>query len=206
MKLSPDNPHHDDDETIRDLLRELAGGDRAALQEIVSLVYSRLRRMARRQLAAERRGHTLDSIALVNETFLNLVDQERLVVQDRAHFLAVAARVMRRILVDHARARNAQKRGRGKRPLPLDEAAAVSADRADEDLLAMDAALHRLSAIDAQAVSVVEQRYFVGATEAETGRALGISPATVRRRWAFAKAWLYQELRGGTQHGAGARR
>jgi RNA polymerase sigma factor (TIGR02999 family) len=177
------------------LLRDLGAGKRSAMNELVPLVYAELRRMAGRQLARERVGHTFDSVALVNEAFLNLAGQDRLALENRAHFFGVSANVMRRILVDYARARNADKRGGGVRPESLDDVEvglpAVEAER----LLALDKALEDLGAIDAEAVKVVEHRYFSGATEEEAARALGISPATARRRWAFAKAWLQRELK-----------
>jgi RNA polymerase sigma factor (TIGR02999 family) len=179
---------------ITHLLREISGGKRQAMNDLVPLVYTELRRMARRQLRHERVGHTLDSVALVNEAFMNLVAQDELAVQNRAHFFGVSANIMRRILVDHARARNADKRGGGARPLSIDDVQpalpAVDAER----ILTLDAALERLAAIDAEAAQIVEQRYFTGATEEEAARALGLSPATARRRWAFAKAWLQREL------------
>lgn len=188
----------DSDEEFGALLRQLANGERAALQQIVPLVYAKLRRIARRQLARERPGHTLDSIALVNEAFLVFGGQDKLVLANRAQFLGVSAKIMRRILIDHARARNARKRGGGTHPLSI---ALVEAEiprvESDERLLALNAALERLALIDAQTVDVVEQRYFAGATEQEIARGLGISPATVRRRWAFAKAWLARELHQG---------
>jgi RNA polymerase sigma factor (TIGR02999 family) len=179
---------------ITHLLREMAGGKREALDELVPLVYTELRRMARRQLMRERADHTLDSVALVNEAFLDLVEQDALALQNRAHFFGASANVMRRILVDHARARNADKRGGGARPLSLDDVEPVLPLLEAERLLALDAALERLAAIDEEATKIVEHRYFSGATEAEAARALGISPATARRRWAFAKAWLQREL------------
>jgi RNA polymerase sigma factor (TIGR02999 family) len=176
------------------LLRDLGAGKRSALNELVPLVYAELRRMAGRQLARERSGHTLDSVALVNEAFLNLVGQDQLALQNRAHFFGVSANVMRRILVDYARARNADKRGGGARSESLEnvEVALPVADA--ERLLALDTALKQLATVDEQAAKIVEQRYFSGATEEEAARALGISPATARRRWAFAKAWLQREL------------
>jgi RNA polymerase sigma factor (TIGR02999 family) len=183
-----------------ELLRELAAGNQSALRQLVPLVYAELRRIARRQLARERPEHTLDSIALVHEAFLNFVAQDELVLQNRAQFLAVSAKVMRRILVDHARARNARKRGGGASPLSLevlDGATASQQVAVDGRLLALNAALDRLAGIDAQAVSIVEQKYFTGATEQEVATELGISPATVRRRWAFARAWLVRELHEG---------
>ncbi len=168
-----------------------APGPRAALDRLLPLVYRELRRIARRQLARERPGHTFDSVALVNEAFLSFAKRDELVLNDRVHFLALAANVMRRILVDHARARRTAKRGGGAHftvevpgQRPIDA----------EGLLALDRALERLAVIDAQAARLVEQRYFAGATEEETSRALGLSPATIRRRWAFAKAWLQREL------------
>jgi RNA polymerase sigma factor (TIGR02999 family) len=179
---------------ITQLLRELGEGNQAALRELVPLVYDELRRMARRQLSRERVGHTLDSVALVNEAFLNLVGQDALAVENRAHFFGVSANCMRRILVDYARARNADKRGGGARPVSIDDAEPAMPAPDAERLLALDSALERLAEIDAEAVQVVEHRYFAGATEEEAARAIGISPATARRRWAFAKAWLQREL------------
>jgi RNA polymerase sigma factor (TIGR02999 family) len=181
---------------ITQLLRELGEGRRSALTDLVPLVYQELRRLARRQLVKERAGHTLDSVALVNEAFLNLVEQDGLALQNRAHFFGVSANAMRRILVDYARARNADKRGGGVRPVSLDDVEPALPLPDAERLLALDAALERLSAIDEEATRVVEYRYFAGATEEETARALGLSPATTRRRWAFAKAWLQRELNG----------
>lgn len=186
------------DERFGELLRNLANGDQGALRELVPLVYTTLRRIARHQLARERPGHTLDSIALVNEAFLHFVGQDRLVLNNRAQFLGVSAKIMRRILIDHARARNAHKRGGGTPPLSIEQVeAALPRVEADDRLLALNAALERLTIIDAQAVDIVEQRYFAGATEQEVARGLGISPATVRRRWTFAKAWLARELHQG---------
>ncbi|HEY0988801.1 MAG TPA: ECF-type sigma factor [Kofleriaceae bacterium] len=179
-----------------ELLQALANGDRDALRLIVPLVYTKLRRIARYQLARERQGHTLDSVALVNEVFLTLVAQDELVLNNRAHFLAVSAKAMRRILVDHARRRNARKRGDGIPAVSLEGLDAASSPvEVDARILALNAALDRLSVIDPQAATIVEQRYFAGATEHEIARGLGMSAATVRRRWAFAKAWLLRELR-----------
>jgi RNA polymerase sigma factor (TIGR02999 family) len=176
------------------LLRQLGDGKREALNELVPLVYGELRQMARRQLARERAGQTLDSGALVNEAFLKLVGDDALALQNRAHFFGISANAMRRILVEHARARNADKRGGGVRPLALDDIEPGGRMPDAERLLALDDALGRLAAIDEEAVKIVEQRYFAGATEEEAARALGISPATARRHWAFAKAWLQREL------------
>jgi RNA polymerase sigma factor (TIGR02999 family) len=176
------------------LLRELGSGQRGALNALVPLVYGELRKLARRQLGRERSGHTLDSVALVNEAFLNLVNQDELALESRAHFFGVSANAMRRILVDYARARNADKRGGGVQPLPIEDVEPVLAAPEAERVIALDDALERLSAIDEEATKIVEYRYFAGATEEETARALGISPATARRRWAFARAWLKREL------------
>ena len=184
---------------ITRLLGELGEGRRAALNDLVPLVYEELRRLARRQLVRERVGHTLDSVALVNEAFLNLVNQDGLALENRAHFFGVSANAMRRILVDHARARNADKRGGGIRPVSIDDVEPVMPAPDAERLIALDAALERLSAIDEEATRIVEHRYFAGATEEEAAAALGISPATARRRWAFAKAWLKRELGQGVE-------
>jgi RNA polymerase sigma factor (TIGR02999 family) len=179
---------------ITRLLQQLGSGDREALDDLMPLVYAELRQMARRQLSRERAGHTLDSVALVNEAFLNLAGEDALALQNRGHFFGVSANAMRRILVDHARARNADKRGGGAQPVPLDDAEPALPAADAERVLAIDAALQKLSAIDEQATRIVEFRYFAGATEQEAAQALGISPATARRRWAFAKAWLQREL------------
>jgi RNA polymerase sigma-70 factor, ECF subfamily len=179
---------------ITQLLQQVGTGDREAMERLVPLVYNELRRLARRQLSRERAGHTLDSVALVNEAFINLTADEGLALQNRAHFFGVSANAMRRILVDYARARNADKRGGGLRPVPLDKVDVAMPAADAERLLALDAALERLALIDAEAAQVVEHRHFAGATEEEAARALGMSPATARRRWAFAKAWLQREL------------
>jgi RNA polymerase sigma-70 factor, ECF subfamily len=179
---------------ITQLLQQVGTGDRQAMERLVPLVYNELRRLARRQLSRERAGHTLDSVALVNEAFINLTADEGLAVQNRAHFFGVSANAMRRILVDYARARNADKRGGGLRPVSLDKVDLAMPAADAERLLALDAALERLALIDAEAAQVVEYRHFAGATEEEAARALGMSPATARRRWAFAKAWLQREL------------
>lgn len=164
------------------------------MQELMPLVYAELRQMARRKLGRERAGHTLDSVALVNEAFINLAGEDALVLQNRAHFFGVSANAMRRILVDYARARNADKRGGGVQPVSLDdeEPGLPAADA--ERVLAINQALEKLSAVDDEATKIVEYRYFAGATEEEAAEALGISPATARRRWAFARAWLQREL------------
>ena len=177
------------------LLESLRGGDRDALDALFPLVYDELRRLARRQLARERPGHTLDSVALVNEAYLKLVDGDGVRLANRAHFFAVSARAMRAILVDHARARNAAKRGGGGVPVPLDEVAELLSDEQAEHLEALDDGLARLGEVNAEATRVVECLYFGGLTLEETAAALDMSVATVRRRWSFAKAWLGRALR-----------
>ena len=176
------------------LLASLRGGDRAALDALFPLVYDELRRLARRHLAREQPGHTLDSVALVNEAYLKLVDQDGVRLQNRAHFFGVSARAMRAILVDHARARNAAKRGGGAVAVPLDEVAELLSDEQAERLELLDDELARLAAVNADATRVVECLYFGGLTLEETAEALGMSVATVRRRWSFAKAWLGRAL------------
>lgn len=176
------------------LLQELSGGDGRALDRLVPLVYEELREVARQQLRRERAGHTLDSVALVHEAYVKLVGQEGMEWQSRAHFFGIAARAMRAILVDHARAHTAAKRGGGQRPVPIDEVAELLPDPQAEHLLALDEALHGLASIDEEAGRVVEYRYFAGLTLEEIAAVLGVSVATVRRRWDFAKAWLRREL------------
>ena len=183
--------------TVTRLLESLRGGDRAALDALFPLVYDELRRLARRHLARERPGHTLDSVALVNEAYLKLVDQDGVRLHDRAHFFAVSARAMRAILVDHARARNAAKRGGGAVALPLDEVAELLSDEQAEHLELLDEGLAQLASVNAEATQVVECLYFGGLTLEETAAALGMSVATVRRRWTFATAWRGRALRDG---------
>ena len=182
---------------ITRLLDSLSSGDRGVLDVLFPLVYDELRRLARRQLSRERPGHTLDSVALVNEAYLKLVDQDNVRAENRAHFFAISARAMRAILVDYARARNAAKRGGGGAAIPLDEVEELLSDEQAEHLEALDEALARLAAVNDEASRVVECLYFGGLTLDETAVALGMSVATVRRRWSFAKAWLGRELKAG---------
>ncbi len=167
-------------------------GDREALGRLIPLVYSDLHRMARRQLRGERPGHTLQPTAIVNEAYLRLVGSEAEAWQNRAHFFAAAARSMRRILVDHARARKAKKRGGPGARYSLDTA--VMVEPRSVDLIAVDDALEKLAALDAEQGRVVELRFFAGLTEDETAEVLGVSPATVHRKWLSAKAFLHREL------------
>ena len=179
------------------LLDALRGDDRAALDVLFPLVYDELRRLARAQLARERPGHTLDSVALVNEAYLKLVGQDGVRLQNRAHLFAVSARAMRAILVDHARARNAAKRGGGGVAIPLDEVAELLSDEQAEHVERLDDGLAQLAGVNEEATRVVECLYFGGLTLEETAVALGMSVATVRRRWSFAKAWLGRALQAG---------
>lgn len=179
------------------LLELLGSGNRAALDSLYPLVYDELRRLARRQLARERPGHTLDSVALVNEAYLKLVGHDGVRLQNRAHFFAVSARAMRAILVDYARARSAAKRGGGRVAVPLDEVAELISDEQAEHVAQLDEALARLAAVNEEASRAVECLYFGGLTLEETAEALGLSVATVRRRWSFAKAWLGRALQPG---------
>ena len=177
------------------LLLEWKRGDAAALDRLLPLIYAELRRIASRHLRRERLGHTLQPTALVHEAYLKLVQATELEWRDRAHFFAVAARVMRQILVDHARARQAGKRGGALRKVSIEDVAAPGVT-ADVDLLALDTALGRLAHFDPQQSRVVELRYFGGLTIEETAEVIGVSPATVKREWMMAKAWLRRELGG----------
>jgi RNA polymerase sigma factor (TIGR02999 family) len=185
---------------VTDLLGELRQGNRAALDELVPIVYDELRGIASRQLAGERAGHTLQTTALVHEAFLKLVGLDRIDWQGRAHFFAVAARLMRQILVDYAERRGAQKRGGGLVRVPLDEGTlTVAPGGASEgaqldSLVSLDAALRRLETTDARQGRVVECRFFAGMSVEETAEALEVSPGTVKRDWRLARAWLNREL------------
>ncbi len=175
------------------LLQEWSDGQAQALERLVPQIHSELRRLAASYLRKERQDHTLQPTALVNEAFLKLIDQRAVKWQNRAHFFGIAAQAMRRILVDHARAHAAGKRGDGLRNLPLDEAINIGAT-VDIDLLALDEALTRLAALDPQQSRVVELRFFGGLTMEETAEVMHISPATVGREWRMAKAWLFAEI------------
>ena len=172
---------------ITELLLDWNQGDRGALDRLMPLVYNELRGVARHHLAFEDREHTLQSAALVNETYLRLIDQDRVQWKNRAHFFAISARMMRRILVDHARQRRAAKRGGIQPKLSLDQSAGVP-ERADLDVVALDEALEGLTKLDPQQARVIELRFFGGLTIDEVSEALGISAATVTRDWVTAKA------------------
>lgn len=188
-------PEDPDGHDVTVLLRAWRSGDDAALESLMPLVYRELHRMAGRYMSGERSGHLLQSTALVNEAFLKLVDQ-RVDWQSRAHFFAIAASVMRRILVDHARRAHTDKRGKAVTPASLDDAEAVAAAPGVEavDALWLDRALQKLEALDPQQGRVVELRFFGGLSVEETAEVLGVSPTTVKREWAIAKAWLLQAL------------
>ena len=175
------------------LLLELRDGNENVVNELIPLVYDELRRIARHQLVGERADHTLSTTALVHEAYFRLVKLDQIEWQDRAHFCAIASQAMRRILVDHARRRNAQKRGGSQPHLSLDENRIAVDDQA-ELILSLDQALTRLSALDERLAQVVEYRYFGGLTEEEAAEVLEVSPRTVRRDWKKAKAWLFKEL------------
>lgn len=180
---------------ITHLLKEWSEGDQQALDELTPLVYEELRQQAARYLRKERPNHSLQATALINEAFLRLIDVKEVQWQNRAHFFAIAANLMRRILVDHARRRDAEKRGGSQVCLTLDEGLAW-ANEPDVDLLAIDEALDRLAIIDEQQARIVELRFFSGLTVEETATALGVSPKTVKRDWSVARAWLKREIGG----------
>jgi RNA polymerase sigma-70 factor (ECF subfamily) len=175
------------------LLLAWGRGDQAAFDELVPLVHQELRRIARRHMAGEGAGHTLQASALVNEAYVRLLDVRRVAWQDRAHFFAMAARVMRRILVESARARKVQKRGGGASHVSLDEALLVS-NSPGRDLIALDDVLTALATVDPRKAQVVEMRYFGGLSVEETAEALQVSTGTVMRDWRLAKVWLLREL------------
>jgi RNA polymerase sigma factor (TIGR02999 family) len=179
---------------ITGLLIELREGRRDAMDRLVPLVYDELKRIAHAQLGGERSGHTLDTTAVVHEAYFRLVGLERIDWRDRAHFFAVAAGALRRVLIDYARAFRRSKRGGGTRPITFDDLAGP--DQRADTLVALDEALTRLAAYDGRLSRVVECRFFGGLTEAETAEVLGVTERTVRRDWVKAKAWLYQAMNG----------
>jgi len=176
------------------LLVRLTEGDRGVLDELLPVVYGELRKLASSYLRRERVGHTLQPTALVHEAYMRLVDQTQVQWQNRAHFFGVAAQMMRRILVDHARAHEAEKRGGEFQKLSLDENIDVSGER-DVNLVALDDALNLLAEIDPQKMKIVELRFFGGLSVEETAEVLGVSAPTVKRQWRMAKAWLYGQVK-----------
>ena len=188
------------EQDVSTLLRAWSDGDQAALENLTPIVYEELRRLARYYMGRERSGHSLQATALVNEAYLKLVDCKRMHWENRAHFFAVSAQLMRRILVDHARRHN-QKRGAGVQHVELEDSAMVGATR-DEDLVALDEAMHALAQIDARKAQVVELRFFGGLSVEESAEVLKVSPVTVMRDWSTARAWLYREISSGARNGS----
>jgi len=185
---------------VSGLLLAWSNGDRDALEKLTPLVYEELRRLARHYMSLERSGHSLQATALVNEAYLRLTDYKRMRWENRAHFFAVSAQLMRRILVEHARRHNL-KRGAGIQHLPLEDTALLGGDR-DQDLVALDDALQAFARIDARKARVVELRFFGGLSVEETAEVLKVSPVTVMRDWSTARAWLYREMTGGSSDGS----
>jgi RNA polymerase sigma-70 factor (ECF subfamily) len=184
---------------ITRLLAEWSNGNQAALDHLVPIVYDELRRLASNYMRGERPDHLLQTTALVHEAYLRLIDRERVSCQTRTQFFAVAAQVMRRVLVDYARGRDRAKRGDGVTPLALDDVAVVSDDRAEE-LIAINTALESLTAFDPRKGRVFELRYFGGMSVEEVAEALSVSPVTVARDWRMAKVWLRREIAPGSQY------
>jgi RNA polymerase sigma factor (TIGR02999 family) len=184
-------PERDD---LTRLLEESAAGDETAAARLFPIVYDELRRLAGAALRRERPSHTLQPTALVHEAFLRLVDVKSAGLQDRGHFIAIAARAMRRVLVDHARSRSALKRGKAEARLSIDDVDVAAVDASDMDLVALDQALERLAAIDERQARIVELRFFGGMTVEETAVVIGASDRTVKRDWQMARAWLRREL------------
>jgi RNA polymerase sigma factor (TIGR02999 family) len=180
--------------TVTRLLVDASDGNQEALSALIPLVYDELRAVAARHLRSERSEHTLQATALVHEVYLRLIDQKEARWRNRAHFFAIAAMAMRRVLVDHARAAQAAKRGGPELKLPLDEAPEPSAGARSLDLVALDRALERLTALDSRLARIVELRYFGGLTVEETAEVTGVSARTVKREWRLARAWLRREM------------
>lgn len=180
---------------VTDLLVDWGNGNEAALSQLMPLVYEELHRLAARQIRKESPGHTLQTTVLVNEAYLRLIDQSRVRWQNRAQFFGIAAQLMRRILVDHARKRRYLKRGGGAETVELEEAAAVSPERSAE-VVAVDDALNNLATLDPRKSQIVELRFFGGLSIEETAEILKVSPGTIMREWTLAKAWLHREISG----------
>ena len=193
MGSSPPPLEHGDATDVTALLLELRNGDREALDRIFPIIYAELHRIAHAQLLRERDGHTLSPTALVHEAYFKLVDVTRVEFNDRTHFLSMAARAMRRILIDYARQQGRQKRGGDLRRVTLDEGV-VAADEQAETLLALDLALEQLAQLDERLARVVECRFFGGLTEEDTAAVLGVNVRTVRRDWVKARGWLERAL------------
>lgn len=179
---------------ITEMLRAWGEGEREVLDSLLPLVYEELHRQAHRYMRRERRNNSLQTTALINEAYLKLVKQKNVRFESRTHFFAIAANLMREILVDHAKTKHRLKRGGVKSDLPLEEALTVVSDEKDFDLIALDQALTRLGEMDAQQARIVELRFFADLTLQETADVMGISTATVKRDWQMAKIWLHHEL------------
>jgi len=180
---------------ITHLLLKWSNGDSTALDQLVPMVYPELRRIARRYMGRENSHHTLQTSALINEAYMRLVDQQDVEWQDRAHFFAVSAQVMRHILIDHARRHRYGKRGGGAAHIALDDVTVIKQERAEE-FIALDDALNRLAEIDERKSRIVELRFFGGLTVEETAEVMKLSPITVKREWRAARAWLFREISG----------
>ena len=175
------------------LLSSVRNGDSAAMQQIIPLVYGELRKLAGRYMRLERPDHTLQPTALVNEAFLRRAQGQNITWENRAQFFGIAARLMRQILIDHAREHSAAKRGSGQKAMALDEGLVYSADKAGE-MVALDDALQRLERLDARQSRIIELRFFGGLSVEETAEVMGISPRTVKREWSIARLWLHREV------------
>jgi RNA polymerase sigma factor (TIGR02999 family) len=190
VDLSKDRPAN-----VTQLLIDWGKGNASARDDLMPLVYDELRRMARHYMKSEDRAHTLQPTALVHDAYIRLVDQNRVNWQNRAHFFGVAAQIIRRVLVDHARARHRLKRGGLALKVTLIDDIAAAANQAELDLVALDEGLNRLAELDERQSRIIELRFFGGLSIEETAEALTLSPATVKREWSMARAWLFRELR-----------
>ena len=186
-------PHPADPQEVTQLLADWSQGDQAALEKLIPLVYEELRHLAHRYMEGQRPDHTLQTTALVNEAYLRLADQSKPNFTTRSHFFAVAAKAMRQILINHAKAQQRQKRGAGASKVELDEAALIAPEQPSA-ILDLNDALERLALLDSRKAHVVELKYFGGLDQDEIAEVLKVSPVTVRRDWVFARAWLYTEL------------
>lgn len=187
-------PDAEEKPEISRVLQEWSSGQPEASDKLMTLVYDELRRQAVRYLRRERHGHTLQPTALIHETYLKLLNQRDVDWQNRAHFFGVAAQAMKRILIDHAKARHREKRGGAAENLPLDEARFVISSEKSVDLIALDEALTRLASFDPRQANIVDLKYFAGLSIEDIAETLNISPATVKREWNSAKAWLFHEI------------
>ncbi len=202
--MTPPNPDMSETCNLTGLLQRMQAGDQVACERAVGMVYGELHKIASRELRGERPDHLLQTTALIHEAFAKLVGPQPLAIQNRGHFFAIASQQMRRILVDYARARNAQRRGSGAISVDLDGAQLGVAPRGI-DLLLLDESLHELQLLDARAAKIVELRFFGGYSDREVVEALGVPMSTVRRDWEFARAWLFDRMSGDKHKGSSAR-